>query len=183
MSTYNHELREIHALLSYYGLKDHPGMKIGPSKTGYNNYSFGCSAGPSDPNIEDLCHELAHAVQFGSRNFEARVSDVGFNFIFQDEYATHQPSLRELETFAIQAHLLNGFRKDFDLDEYISYSINLTFKWMHDSHNIPGNTIASKKEYCFNRFIEFYLSHDLFAILSELFDWLDLTYYRITNEN
>lgn len=164
--------QKITDLLSYYGLIDHPGMKISPSKTGYNNYSFGCSAGPIDPNISDLCHELAHAVQFGTHNFDSRVSAGSFNFTYQDEYATYQPSLRELETFAIQAHLLNSFCEDFDLDAYIDYSINLTIAWMHDSHNIPGNKRADKKDYCFDRFMDFYLKHDLLTILNELFGWL-----------
>lgn len=174
-------LETIHSFLKYYGLHDHPGMRIKPDLTGYNNYSFGCSAGPIDPNIEDLCHEIGHAVQFGCDNFETRVHQSGFLFFNSPEryHKTCQPILRELETFAIQAHLLNGFLTDFDLDKFVQYSIKLMQDWMYDWYNVPGDNHDERFEYCHVQIMKFYNQYDIFSILHTLYVWLDLTHERI----
>lgn len=179
------KLQEINSFLRHYGLDDHPGMRIVPDMTGYKNYSFGCSAGPIDPGVNNLCHELGHAVQFGCDNFETRVHQSGFLFFNPVDcrsYKTCEPILRELETFAIQAHLLNHYFDDFDLDEFVTFSIKLMQDWMYDWYNVPGDSHVERIEYCNDKFMDFYNQRDIFSILHVLFDWLDLTHNRIENE-
>lgn len=86
-----------------------------------------------------------------------------------------------METFAIQAHLLNHYFDDFDLDEFVTFSIKLMQDWMYDWYNVPGDSHVERIEYCNDKFMDFYNQHDIFSILHVLFDWLDLTHNRIEN--
>ncbi len=101
----------------------HPALRVSFRLEGTRGYVFGCRAGPSIA-FNHLAHELAHAVQFGAEAFERRMNGTG-SYVFRvhkvyvqsvpyDEPRTDECTRREVETFAIERHLLEqaGYRID-----------------------------------------------------------------------
>src|SRR5690606_19726332 len=98
----------------------HPAMFFSPEMEGYIDYCFGGRAGP-DIGISHLCHELAHAAEFGPDTFKYRAYMGSFRFKMRkifviDRYCiepdTNQATLREIRTFAHQLNLMRlmGFK-------------------------------------------------------------------------
>ncbi len=101
----------------------HPALRVSFRLEGTRGYVFGCRAGPSMA-FNHLAHELAHGVQFGAHAFERRMGGSG-GYVFRvhkvyvqgvpyDEPSTDECTRREVETFAIERHLLEqaGYRID-----------------------------------------------------------------------
>ncbi len=124
----------------------HPYFQWDSLSDGFSGYKFGAMAGPS-LNLDNLCHELAHAIQFKSVNFSKRISPCG-SFHFKTriknksigsfyEPETTKITHRELETFAIELHLLRmmGVKRRFEVyvDEVREIIHFLPDSWLYKS--------------------------------------------------
>jgi hypothetical protein len=181
-------MEQINAFLETLGINKHPGLKINYNGCGYNDYTFGCKAGPVVPNVEDLAHELAHAIQFKAKNFHHRAKYGEFRFKENrkflmghswSEQSTNQCTERELETFAIQAHLLRLGDYQFDTDEFFVKSANLT-KYLPDFVMNPGENDGEIIALCSIRVKQYYESVNPSEIVPELIRWLDKTAKKLT---
>src|SRR5258706_11125930 len=88
----------------------HPALMVNSRIEGYSNYTFGGRAGPT-VEFTNVLHELAHAAEFGAKNFRCRCKNGGFVFRLVErivlghtyyECSTSQPVLRELRVFVRQ---------------------------------------------------------------------------------
>lgn len=179
---------DIKTFLTNLGVLEHPGFRYKHRQEGYRNYTFGCRAGPSKANIDDLAHELAHAAQFGPEAFKQRAFDGGFCFkvpmkeVLGHVYVepiTPQATLRELDTFACQAHLLMAAGLPVDLDKHCAKAADLLTRWMHDWWLVPGSTEKERKAWSKAKALEFYERRSQADVLAALFSWLDLTDLRL----
>lgn len=174
--------------LSALGIQCHPGLRWDPHIEGYRDFTFGCKAGPCAPNIMDLCHELAHAAQFGPGQFRQRARPRGFKFnvptiwignTLCDEAATAQATLRELETFAYQAHLLEAAGIQFSRNAMFLYAGELLVRWMHDWYHVPGDDEKARRRWCVEQAERYYARRTQSMVLARLNGWLDKTEARL----
>lgn len=174
----------IQDFLTKLGIASHPGLQFNYNKEGYSNFTFGCRAGPGRPTVNDLAHELAHAAQFGPRNFKYRAVYGDFSFRMRkvtilgnqyDEPKTAQATLRELDTFAYQAHLMQIAGVDIDLKQHFEKAADLMVRFMPDWLAIPGHDCDSRKAWCVNKASEFYTRRKAKTALKRLIGWLDET--------
>ena len=127
----------------------HPKFQVDIYRQGFYNFKFGATAGPCIE-IENLFHEICHAVQFGVENperflagtFDFRSPDfieIGGQWI-RGDFTTCQPSMRELEVFAMQDLLLVD-TKPFEVYDAI-------MKYLPDAFNFEYeyDTIALREE-------------------------------------
>jgi len=166
------------------GIDHHPGFRWDLKLEGYHNFTFGCRAGPGEPNVLDLCHELAHAAQFGPRQFKRRALQRGFHFGVRaiviagrmcDEPLTACATSRELDTFAYQAHLLEASGLQVDRQELFRYAGVLLVRWMPDWYNIPGGNEQARRVWCTARAERFYQKRTQLSAVERLNGWLDKT--------
>lgn len=174
-------IKEIETFIADLGISNHPGLKVDESLQGYRDWTFGCRAGPVEANVDDLAHELAHAIQFGAKQFRRRAFEFGFNFKvprkwvydrFVVEPITNQATMRELETFAIQAHLM-GINSG-SIIEFAKSRVE-SMKYMPDSYCIPGQNISEQESWMADRVIEFFDATSKGECINELNKWLDAT--------
>src|SRR3546814_15954280 len=102
------------ARLARVSLMAHPGFQYKVNQEGYSNYTFGGRVGTSFE-FSALCHDLAHAVEFGPDLFTERCSPSGGFVLHVREieimgnmYAepqTGQASERECRAFGIETRL------------------------------------------------------------------------------
>ena len=178
----------IDEFLTNLGISDHPGFRIQRRLEGYRQYTFGCRAGPGKANIKDLAHELAHAAQFGPQLFRYRATESGFVFKtrriwvydrFCAEPRTANSTLRELDTFAHQAHLMELAGIAVDKAEMFDYAGMLMTKWMPDWYHHSGKGEEERKSWCSSQAHVFYEQLDPLTVLDRLVGWLDATARRL----
>lgn len=174
------------ARLSRLPMARHPAMRIAPRREGYRAYAFGGKAGP-DMSVDNVFHELAHAVEFGPDEFKKRAS--AFGFLFRNrrvevlgqlyvEPLTWQSTQREIRTMAIQLHLLRSagsrISEDFFAREHLR-----SMQYMTDWYNVPGKTEEKRFEAMTKEFFRAYglLNQDM--VLHRLELWLDRTRQRL----
>lgn len=174
----------IDVFLKNLGIADHPGLRVNPKLEGYRDYTFGCHAGPTSPNVMDLSHELAHAAQFGARYFKYRAAEYGFVFKlhrvkvlgqYYVEPRTAGATIRELETFAYQAHLLQAAGETLNLDRFFKHGADLMVRFMPDWFCIPGDTEDERRAWCIEKSRYFYRRRKRETVLRRLKEWLDET--------
>lgn len=167
-------------------LARHPALFFNPWVEGYRDYAFGGRAGPS-VQASSMFHELAHAAQFGVEKFRTRATDTGFHFkvpqrFIYDRYCaeprTHQATLRELETFAYQLHLMRLAGYKLDDRAFTDYSARL-MQYMHDWWHVPGGDEDARAAYCAGHILEFHARLAPAMVLDRLEAWLDATARRL----
>ena len=170
------------------GLLEHPAFSFQLGLEGYQNYVFGCRAG-SSLELSNLFHEIAHAVEFGAKNFRYRVNQDGrFNFkqpkeqyifgrVFIEFYKTTAIEC-ELRTIAIQIRLLkmSGVKTTYEnlLNEIVDSMV-----WMPDFENVQGDGDKEKLEWCRKYVTEYYSTLNDEQVVSEIIGWLDKTEKRL----
>lgn len=181
---------KIDVFLTKLGIAGHPGLRVNPKLEGYRDYTFGCRAGPTSPNVNDLAHELAHAAQFGRRYFKYRAAEYGFVFKtrqvmvfgrYYPEPRTAGATLRELETFAYQAHILQAAGEKLNLDRFFKHGADLMVRFMHDWYCIPGETETERKSWCIAKTRHFYERRKRETVLRRLNEWLAETALHLAN--
>ncbi|KVP75126.1 hypothetical protein WJ96_05025 [Burkholderia ubonensis] len=175
---------KINVFLKNLGIADHPGLRVELKRSGYQDYTFGCRVLYGRPTVKDLAHELAHAAQFGPRNFRYRAFEHGFDFRlrkvlllgqYYSEPRTHQATRRELETFAYQAHLMELAGVVFCRDKLFLHAASLLTRFMADWHCVPGNSAAERRAWCVEQANAFYARRKPETVLRRLKGWLDET--------
>ncbi len=171
------------------GISDHPGFRLDQNLSGYRDYTFGCRAGPGRKNLLDLSHELAHAAQFGPRYFRYRAAEYGFVFrvrkvyllgLYYDDPMTPQATIRELDTFAYQAHLLEFAGIKVNRNHLFQYAARILTMFMSDSAFVPGADDAQRKLWCEQKAQELYARRKQATVLRRLNGWLDETAKRLS---
>ena len=182
---------KIDTFLENLGIADHPGLRIERRLQGYRDFTFGCRAGPGRANVRNLSHELAHAVQFGPARFSHRAGPYGFNFRmrkvqvlgdFYDEPITAHATVRELETFALQLHLLELAGARINRVRYFNYAARLMTSFMPDWGCVPGESEAERFAWCVQKAKAFYAWHCPKTALTRLKGWLDETAKHLATE-
>lgn len=174
--------------VSKLGILAHPGFRYNRELQGYRDYTFGCVAGPSEPDLYNLAHELGHAAQFGPEAFRYRATQTGFHFKTRriwvyDRYCleprTNQGILRELETFAYQAHLLEAGGVKLNMPNFLKDAAHLMVSYMPDWYNIPGGNNEERQAWCVAKIEQFYTGVNQGVALARLNGWLDCTAKRL----
>lgn len=164
----------------------HPGLLFNPWVEGYRDHTFGGRAGPA-VGATNVFHELAHAAQFGVEQFTQRGRVDGFLFKvpkvfvydrYCDEPRTSQATLRELETFAHQLHLMQAAGYKVSEEQFIAYSAKL-MRFMPDWYHIPGKSEDARADWCRRRIESYYAKLSRPEVLSRLEAWLDATWRRL----
>lgn len=170
------------------GVLSHPGFRYSRKLEGYRDYTFGCIAGPSEPDLNNLAHELAHAAQFGPEAFRYRATQRGFHFKIRriwvyDRYCveprTNQGIVRELETFAYQAHLLEAGGIKLHKRKFLMDAAHLMVSYMPDWYNIPGDNADERKAWCIAQVEQYYAGLSQEVALERLNGWLNCTAKRL----
>lgn len=168
----------------------HPGLLFCPGLEGFRDHTFGGRAGPSIEVINVL-HEMAHAMEFGADQFEARCTPRGFVFgrshrveiggRFYDQPTTCKSTERELQTFAYQLHLarLAGYR--FTDSWFVKDCAHL-MRLMPDWWNVPGTGDDQRKAYCAARIESHYQATTSTESVDRLECWLDKTAKRLNKK-
>lgn len=164
------------------GFLEHPSFQYSFHFTGFNNYTFGGKTGPS-MNIENIFHEMGHAVDFVLSGDDIKKRSLGGRFRFDvkmislngqlyEQVETSQCTERECRTFAIQLKLMHlvGFKTD--LEFFAADSAKLT-TWLPDWFLVEGKTEPERILWCKNRIIENYIKLDGEAVLNAFQKWLD----------
>src|SRR3546814_18298989 len=112
------------ARLARVSLMAHPGFQYKVNQEGYSNYTFGGRVGTSFE-FSALCHDLAHAVEFGPDLFTERCSpSSGFVLHVRefeimgnlyDEPQTGQASARECRAFGLDTRMTDLYGVSFEL--------------------------------------------------------------------
>lgn len=102
----------------------HPAFRFETYLMGYKNYTFGAIAG--DLGIEHLCHEIAHAAEFGPENFHYRAKQYGYHFktVLEEgmDPVTAQSTQRECRTFGIEMKLMEIIDAPFDEQDFLTFA-------------------------------------------------------------
>lgn len=186
MTTHTAVLADCIEKLSRLPVARHPGLMFSPGVEGYRDYTFGARAGPSVDAV-NLFHELAHAAQFGADNFSRRATSEGFVFktrrvfvynTYCEEPRTSKATLRELDTFAYQLHLMRlaGFTQTDD--EFMSYNAKV-MRFMSDWWHIPGNSDEKRAAWCQAYIAKRYAKLNAADVVARLDAWLDKTWMRL----
>lgn len=172
--------------LSRLAFSDHPALRWSLKTEGYKDLSFGARAGPG-AGFSNLCHEIAHAVEFGADQFRTRV--VSGHFVFKlprqiilghsvCEPETPQVTLRECRVGGIQKRLLRaaGYRIDDEtfIDQYLE-----TMSYMPDAcclHGARGEALMRKT------LEKSYRAWTMDRINKEMQRWLDKSKKRLDRQ-
>ena len=174
----------IDTFLQKLGVADHPGLRIDRQLMGYQDYTFGCRITSCRPSPCHLAHELAHAAQFGPKHFERRARQYGFDFkmrtveVFGHVYSepnTAHATVRELQTFAFQAHLLELGGVRVNHGRYFRRAAVILTNHMPDWHAVPGKTEAERFKWCVNKAKTLYELTPAHVVVTRLNGWLDET--------
>jgi hypothetical protein len=163
-------------------LMRHPAFRLDIEQEGYREYVFGGRYAFSSE-FGAICHDLAHAVEFGPDAFEERcdpwgqfVFNVGKIEIAGREYphpVTGQATERECRTYGIQARLAHAFGMKLDFEAHASYCAQLC-------RHMPDWIAYNGKEADLIRLIRD--GHAMYgeqAIFERLEGWLDCTEMRL----
>lgn len=155
----------------------HPGFLFDPFLEGYKKYTFGAVAGPS-LNMEYLCHEIAHAADFGPQNFKKRTLTNNFNFhIPEYEAVSSVPTQRESRTMGLQLRLMDLINLDYEKDVFIDSMIE-ALKFMPDWGLTWGER---KREEAIKKLtLDTYESSHISEIIDNIVGWLDQTHEVLT---
>lgn len=160
----------------------HPALIYNPWMEGYRGYTFGGRAGPS-VGVINLFHELAHAAQFGAEQFSERAHSGGFEFKIPQVYIfnrlctepiTSQATLRELDTFAHQLHLMQAAYKNMDVTGQAQRFAHV-MRLMHDWYNVEGADDEGRQAQCADWIEERHAQLTTAEVLDKLEGWLDMT--------
>jgi hypothetical protein len=169
---------------------NHPALRIG-SHEGYKSYRFGVATGRL-LNIQALCHELAHAVQFGPDQFDDRVKPNGYGFRFPvrqveisgrfyDNPLTGQCSRRESEVLGIQLHLQEALGRKYPKDQVV-FSHVKSFDFLPDWISYGGSDRHRRYRRLASLVTSFYEEWHKADIYARLEGWLDRTQDRLRSE-
>lgn len=170
-------------------LGQHPGLLFNITLQGYRDHTFGGRAGPS-VHLSHLFHELAHAAQFGPKQFARRAKPHGFVFKTPtvcvqgrqyDEPDTRQGVERELDTFAHQLHLMQAAGLKTAPETFISYSATL-MRFMPDWYHVPGENEEKRFAFCRDHMRKRYAALTQATVLDSLRAWLDATHRRVSRQ-
>ncbi|PNG50510.1 hypothetical protein WDL1P1_00568 (plasmid) [Variovorax sp. WDL1] len=167
-------------------LMRHPGFHFDLEQEGYREYVFGGRYAYSSE-FGAICHDLAHAVEFGPDRFDERCNPWGgftFNLgkieIAGREYehpVTGQATERECRTYGIQARLADAFGMKLNFEAHAAYCAHLC-------RHMPDWVAYSGKEAQLLQLIG--ESRDMFSqaeIFQRLEGWFDLTERRLKAEH
>lgn len=175
---------KIDTFLENLGIADHPGLRIERRLMGYENFAFGCRITLCQPSARHLAHELGHAAQFGPKHFSRRARQYGFNFKMRTvdvvgticvEPDTAQATVRELETFAFQAHLLELAGVRVNHARYFRRAALIMTNHMPDWYAVPGESEAERFKWCVQKAKALYTRTPADVVLARLKGWLDET--------
>lgn len=167
---------------------NHPAFKYDMGLEGYRDFTFGGRAGP-ESDIDNVFHEIAHAVEFGSKNFKKRAGKFGFVFKRPKLLGAHRYGLwyedpkddsatqRELRTFAIQAHLFEMVGGQIT-DEWLDEKVNVAH-YMPDWFMVFGEEQEDRDEFIKEMIQLYYQDYNKEDIVDEMFSWLDKTESRL----
>lgn len=182
---------KIDTFLENLGIANHPGLRVERRLMGYENFTFGCRIALCRANVRHLAHELGHAAQFGGKHFARRARQYGFNFKMRtvdvvgticQEPNTAQATVRELETFAFQAHLLELAGVRINHANYFKQAARLMTSYMPDWYCVPGESEAERFKWCVQKAKALYARSTPQEVLARLIGWLDETAKHLTNE-
>ena len=168
-------------------LGSHPGLLFNLTLQGYRDFTFGGRAGPS-VHVTHLFHELAHAAQFGPKQFARRAKPHGYVFKVPTVYLagqvcsepdTRQGVERELDTFAHQLHLMQAAGLKMAPKTFIAYSATL-MRFMPDWYHVPGGSEAKRNAFCRAAIRKRYAALTQAEVLDKLRGWLDATQRRLS---
>lgn len=154
----------------------HPAFQWSTEIQGYRNFTFGACAGPSC-GFGNLAHELAHAVEFGAKNFDTRAPDGYFIFhvpsveiagVVCREPSTNQASLRECRVGGIEKRILREAGYHIDDALFAQYYCEL-IKYLPDWYCMEPSMVAPTIE-------QSYAEWPIERIRSELSAWFDKTH-------
>lgn len=125
---------EIQSFVEQLPFANTDGFEWNYGQSGTKNFTFGTRSGPVNT-VSALMHELAHAVEFGARQFKYRTSEYDGTFVFSTpsrwcfdrfvcEPQTGEMTAREARAFAIEAHLLQYLgilKSEQDLEGFFEY--------------------------------------------------------------
>jgi hypothetical protein len=174
---------KIDTFLENLGIAYHPGLRIERRLMGYENFTFGCRV-TLCPSARHLAHELGHAAQFGPKHFARRARQYGFNFKMRtvevadevcDEPNTAHATVRELETFAFQAHLLELAGVRINHANHFKHAARIMTNHMPDWYCVPGESEAERFKWCVQKAKALYARARPDDVLARLKGWLDET--------
>ena len=154
--------------------------------------SSGGAARKAGMTREDLLKGNAEiAAQFGKENFRWRAKDFGFVFkipkkFVYDRYCvepvTIQATVRELETFAYQLHILikSGYKKT---PQSLARELVESIRFMPDWLLIPGDTSKAKLDWCLAQVLQRYQQLSTEEVFAKINDWLDATEKRLKRKS
>lgn len=187
---------KIDTFLENLGIADHPGLRIDRRLMGYENFTFGCTITYRKASARLLAHELGHAAQFGPQHFARRARPYGYVFkmrtitvegmrgpVICDEPVTAQSTVRELETFAFQAHLLELAGIRVDHYRYFRHVARLMTFHMPDWGSVPGETEADRFKWCVAKAKALYTRTPAEVVLARLKGWLDETAKHLATQS
>lgn len=161
----------------------HPGFKWDAALEGYQEWTFGGRAGPSI-DFFNLCHELAHAAEFGYEQFEHRAKESGWSFRLPYvwvvdrhcvEPMTSQCTMREIRTLGRQLHIMRMAGCKIRADAFAEYGANLC-DWLPDWYTIAGKTKEDRQAWCKAAIIEEFNSITQEQVLQDVVKWLGRTH-------
>lgn len=169
----------------------HPGLRIS-TNDGYKGYCFGAATGRW-LNLQSVCHEMGHAVQFGPDAFDARVKPQGYGFRFPvreveiggrfyESPMTGQCTAREVETLAIQQHIHEALGRRYPRDRVLMAhirSFDVLKDWIHYGGGGDNRRRHRRLAALATRFYEQWTKPEIFDRLE---GWLDKTQERLRME-
>jgi hypothetical protein len=175
--------------LSRLRVANHPALFFNPWIEGYRDYAFGGLSGPV-VETSSLFHELGHAAQFGVKLFRTRASDRGFRFKMPMRFiydrmcvepTSNQATLRELDTFAHQLHLMRKAGFKVSDKHFMAYSARL-MRHMADWWHVPGGDEDARAAYCQTWLEKRYAQLTVSEVEDKLEAWLDATHRRLQRQ-
>lgn len=177
-----HCASEIWEFLAVHRVFLHPGFLWDFQLEGYKNHVFGSRNGKVST-LSGLCHELAHAVEFGVNQFESRASPHGWEFsmpymrfmghkIYRPK--SPQASYREGRVVAIEQRMCEILTGQVLGAEYCANRAFSMVENLPDFHLIESQAQAFKF-----KVMDEYLAFDWCQTIHSLNAWFEKTYqYR-----
>jgi hypothetical protein len=182
--------KEASIKLSNLPFADHSAFMFNMDATGYIEFVFGGRAGPS-VDISNLAHEMAHAVEFGAKNYKNRYRDGNFVFkspgyivilgrYIRKDNITYESTLREIRTMGIQRHFLEAMGTEDSLEEYIEDMADVC-DFIPDSWIVPKLN-NSQKSWIKQELLIAYNSWTKEMVCDEFTKWLNCVAKRLSTK-
>lgn len=159
----------------------HPAFRYKTYLEGYKNYIFGAVAG--DVGIDNLCHEIAHAAEFGPENFTERAKKYGYRFKWVeqecDDPVTAQSTQRECRTFGMEIKLMEIIEAPFDEKDFLDSAVS-ALNYMQDSEASWGG--MKRAEAIKKLILDTRESWTHQEIIDRVEGWLDKTQWKLNLE-